>query len=408
MIRRLRIKIAQIRAHGISVQYGRLDLTMMSAVIALLVVGILMVFSTTFNPVDASTTGFAPFSEVRKHIVVIALGIAALLLVLFLPVSAYKKIAPWSAVASIALLIATLVTAGAVEIMGASRWLDFGFFSLQPSEFVKLLYVFFLASLFEKRKWLYGHALFSHLPWFLLTGVLLVLLKYQVDFGTALILIGLVVIMMIVGKVHWGIFVFLGVAMVIYGTWVFHEQPEKLSRIIAWFNFIATRQGEGYQQYNSTYSIAVGQLFGSGLGAGLQHTLDFFPQAQTDFVFAVAGEELGFVGVVAIVTFYVIIGIRGMSIVRRATSGFEKNLAFLLTLLIIMPAFIHIAVNLALIPAKGLVCPFLSAGGSAMVVSLGAIGILQRMHMEQTAELSDESVEPRTATGIAAMTGGAL
>ena len=118
--------------------------------------------------------------------------------------------------------------------------------------------------------------------------------------------------------------------------------------------------------------------------------LGYLPQSANDFIFSVASEELGFVGVVCIVLLYTVIGIRGFAIARAARDDFQRFAAFSMTLLLTLPALVHMCVDLGLLPTKGLVCPFLSYGGSAMVASFGTLGFLERLHLEATAVSVDE------------------
>jgi cell division protein FtsW len=128
-----------------------------------------------------------------------------------------------------------------------------------------------------------------------------------------------------------------------------------------------------------------GGPIGQGLGEGQGHSLGFLTQSSTDFIFTVLSEELGFVGVACVVMLYMVIAIRGFALVRRCREDFVRFAAFALTLLLVLPTLIHMMVNLGMLPTKGIACPFLSFGGTSMLVTLGTLGLLQRIHLEETA-----------------------
>ncbi len=160
-----------------------------------------------------------------------------------------------------------------------------------------------------------------------------------------------------------------------------------------------TRHGEGWQVYNSKITVGNGGLFGQGLGEGLHHMLGFLPASNNDFIASVAAEELGLIGVMCLMMLYLVILARGFAVARKARDAFTRFAAFSLTILLILPSVIHFGVDLGLLPTKGLVCSFLSYGGTAQVMNLVALGLLQRFHLEITAE---EDIEAGRAAVVRA------
>jgi len=284
------------------------------------------------------------------------------------------------------LLLLVLIPGVGMSKLGARRWLNLGLVTLQPSEFAKVGFALYLASYLAKRRTVIRDLFAGVIPLAVMYIIVAFLLASQPDVGSAVLLGLLVLVMLVVGGTR---LTFLGIGFSLFALLlmiVIIAQPEKLARLVGWLMTDQTRMGEGYQVFNSQILIGSGGLFGSGLGQGLNHSLGYLPQSETDFIFSVLGEELGFIGVVLVVVLYAVIAIRGFLLARICRDDFSRFAAFFLTLTLTLPAVIHMAVGLGLMPTKGMVCPFLSYGGSAMMATMLALGLLQRLHLDATAE----------------------
>lgn len=365
---------------------GRYDVTMFVAMTALVVLGTLLVFSTTGLQSLRAKESVSPLTH---QLLTIAAGLMSFIIAIHIPVRWFKTLAVILLPISIAMLVAVLF-AGEARL-GARRWFRLGQITLQPSEIAKVAFALYLARYLEKRRdWL--HALGAGIaPLGIVFCVLALLIGLQPDVGSVALLAALLIAMLIAGGARIS---FLGIALLIAVIALLSFillQPEKVARFIGWLMPEATRMGEGYHIYNSQILFGAGGLWGSGLGEGIHHQLGYIPQSSNDFIFSVAAEELGFIGVVCIVLLYAAIAIRGFMLVRICQDDFSRFAVFALTLILTLPAFVHMAVDLGMLPTKGLVCPGLSSGGTAMVATMGTLGMLERFHLEATAvKVEDE------------------
>jgi cell division protein FtsW len=367
-------------------QGGRLDVTMLAAAATLIAVGTLLVFSTTIRPAVVAAKGVDPFMFLRRHVVYLAVGVFAFWTTLVVSdrlIRAFSNVLLWIAVGG--LILVQIPGIGVAE-GNAVRWIGIGGFTLQPSELAKLGFALYLAVYLSRnlaviRRFLYGLG-----PLMFVFGVMVVLLLKQPDLGTVVLLGLLAVIMVAVGGTRKAYLLGLvagGVAALGIAVMVW---PEKLARFVGVFFPELTRHGEGWQVYNAKITVGNGGLVGQGLGEGLHHMLGYLPASNNDFIAAVAAEELGLAGVCCLMLLYLVILIRGFAVARRARDAFTRFAAFSLTTLLILPSVIHFGVDLGLLPTKGLVCSYLSYGGTAQVMNLVALGLLQRFHLDITGE----------------------
>jgi len=316
----------------------------------------------------------------------VGLGLVVMLVLRFIPLKWLWRVAVFGLAATIPLFI--LMKLGVIgEIRnGSARWIEIAGVSVQPSEFVKVAWAIVVCAFVANRaRWINNWP--RSLLWIVLgLAPFAALLVWMKDVGSAVIMAAIMFMMLLVGGLNLlntGIFMALGVLGMLV---VMIRDNIKFMRVLAYLFQDFVRQGFGFQLEQSKLAIGAGGILGTGLGHGVVHVWSNLPESENDMIIAVAGEELGFVGLVCICALYTIIAVRGLMIARMAQDGFRRNLAFLMTILICLPAAMHLAVNVGLIPAKGLVCPFLSAGGSAMITSFACVGILQRLHIEVTAE----------------------
>jgi cell division protein FtsW len=273
------------------------------------------------------------------------------------------------------LLVLVLIPSLGVVAKGARRWLRLGPISVQPAEMVKLVVVLYLAGYLAKKEGYITEFARGFLPPLLVVGLLAGLVLLQPDLGTVVV-IGFVTLglLFLAGArlVHlFGLvpFVLPAVAVLIW------KSPYRLQRLMTFLDPMKDPTGAGFQVNQSFLAFGSGGLFGVGLGEGEQK-LFFLPEAHTDFVLALAGEELGLVGTGAIMLCYAALVLKGFQIAARAREPFGRHLALGITLLLGLQALINAGVVTGMLPTKGLTLPLVSYGGSSLMVNLLAIGIL--------------------------------
>ncbi len=279
------------------------------------------------------------------------------------------------ALAFSALLLVAVVGGLGHRAGGASRWIALGPVHVQPSEVAKLALVLWLAdSLARKSERLRDFSV-GFLPHVLVAGVLALLCLAQPDFGSAVVLGLLTATMLFAAGVRTGYLLGAALATAPIAWWLVSSSPYRMRRVRAFLEPFEHRSGAGYQLVESLTGFASGGLYGVGLGDGHQKLL-YLPEAHTDFIAAIVGEELGFVGIALLVSAYLVLGWRGGRAALRAGDSHGTWLAVGASALLLLQASINLGVVLGLLPSKGLVLPFLSYGGSALLVDCVAAGIL--------------------------------
>ena len=276
---------------------------------------------------------------------------------------------------SVFLLLLLLVTA--YSIQGARSWFDLGFFTLQPSDPIKLVFIALMAKYFSRRHMEIGD--FRHI---IVSGAyaagLILLILVEPDLGTAAIFsivwFGMILVSGI-SKKHLAIIV-TAAAIVISGLWVFALRDYQRDRIVSFLNPAADIHGAGYNAYQATVAVGSGEVTGKGIGYGTQSKLQFLPEYETDFIFASYAEEWGFVGIVLVLLLYGILLARLLAIARRSATNFDAFFTIGVALLFTAHVFIHAGINLGLLPVTGTTIPFMSYGGSHLIVEFAALGIV--------------------------------
>lgn len=278
-------------------------------------------------------------------------------------------------VVAIFLLIVLLVFADPVQ--GARSWFSLGAFSFQPADFAKLVLIAFFAKYFSRR-----HLEIKQLGHLILAGayalVIIGLVLVQPDLGTAVILSSVCFGMVLVSgisKKHLLIVALLGLVAAAV-LWLYGLEDYQRTRIVAFLNPAADIRGAGYNAYQAVVAAGSGELFGKGIGYGTQSKLRFLPEYETDFIFAAFAEEWGFVGVGLVLFLYGLLLFQLLSIARRAATNFDALFTIGVALLFASHVFIHAGINLGLLPVTGTTIPFMSYGGSHLLVEFAALGIV--------------------------------
>lgn len=365
-----------------------MDPVLIFAVVALVSFGVLMVYSASAVYAEAQTGDSMYFF--KRQIMNAILGMGALFLGSRIGYQRLVKLAYPLLGLTVVLLILVLIPAVGTRVGGSSRWLRLGIMNFQPGELAKITFVIYLAcSLTRKKEKLRAFSA-GFLPHLLVSGVLVILLLGQPDFGTAATLTMILFLMLYVAGTR---LVYIAVAALAalpmaYGLVVGSEY--RMRRLLAFLDPWSHRFDIGYQISESLMSFGSGGVFGAGLGEG-KHKLFFLPAAHTDFIFSSIGEELGLIGACAVLLVIGLVVFRGVRIAWRAQDLFATHLAFGLSLLVALQALVNMGVVIGLLPTKGLTLPFVSYGGSSMICSMLAVGILldisatrlKKVHAEQ-------------------------
>jgi cell division protein FtsW len=281
--------------------------------------------------------------------------------------------------ATILLLAAAGLMAATVVGLGhragnAYRWIRVGSLQIQPAEFAKVAIVFWLAYALAKKREKMTTFFVGILPHVLVVGVFVGLCLLQPDFGSSAVISIIAVVLLFIAGARLRHLLVLGALGGVAGYWLAQSRQYRLHRLLAWADMEANRNGIAYQPYQSVLSFGSGGASGQGLGKGLQ--VLYLPEAHTDFISAILGEELGFVGVLGLCAAYAIIVARGVRIALRARDDFASFSAFGISILFGFQVVTNLGVAMALLPTKGLTLPFMSYGGSSLLVNALAVGVL--------------------------------
>ncbi|HEX9788970.1 MAG TPA: putative lipid II flippase FtsW [Candidatus Binatia bacterium] len=349
------------------------DKWMLVAVAGLLALGMTMVLSTSYlHSQERYGDGTYFF---RKQLIAMAAGVLALIACSMVPSKLYRRFAYPLLAISFIILAMVLIPGIGVSRGGARRWIMFPGFAFQPSELAKLSMVLYLAHSMAKKEQLIRTFSVGVLPHLIVSGAFAGLLLLEPDFGTALILTMLLYFMLFIGGVRISHLLATALLALPVLAYVMMTAEYRLRRLMTFLDPWSDPSGSGFHVIQSLIAFGSGQLFGRGLGESRQKLL-YLPEAHTDFVYSVIGEELGLLGALAVLALFAVIIVRGLRLTAKIEEPFDQYLAFGLTVLIGLQALIHMGVVMGLMPTKGLVLPFISYGGSAMVVNLIEAGIL--------------------------------
>jgi cell division protein FtsW len=291
---------------------------------------------------------------------------------------------------TLVLLVLVLIPGIGHLVSGARRWIVLFGFGIQPSEFAKLSSVMLLAVILARRQRKKSQEQTSLLYHVMLMQIPVVLILLEPDLGTAIVLEGIILMMVFVAGLEVRVILLAGLAALPVLYHLIVATPFRLRRILGFIDPWAYRSTVGYQITEALISLGSGGVIGEGLGKGKQK-LFFLPEAHTDFIFAILGEELGFVGTFVVISAFLILILKGLRLAMAQENAFHTYLALGLTALIGLPALINICVVTSLLPTKGLSLPFMSYGGSNLLAALIAIGVLLRISRDGRAELTPEA-----------------
>lgn len=349
------------------------DFIIFFAVMALLVFGVVMVYSS--SAVSAYVNFNDSYYFLKRQIIWVTLGIMAMLFTLNVDYHVWRKFATPIFIATLILLILVLIPGLGKVVNGARRWLGFGFLTFQPSEIAKLSMVLFSSASLAHNQEKITMFIKGLIPQLLMLLLVFGLILKEPDLGTALAIGGTIFIMLFAAGAKLLHLTSLGVVGISGIIAAIILEPYRLKRILAFSDPWADPLNTGYHIIQSLYALGSGGLFGVGLGRSREKFL-YLPEPHTDFIFAILGEELGFIGTVTVLLLFFFFAWRGFKIAISAPDIYGSMLAAGLTTMIIMQALMNIAVVTASMPVTGIPLPFISFGGSALIFTLAGVGIL--------------------------------
>ena len=366
------------------------DQALVAVVMALLAFGMVMVYSASVAMPD--NPKFANYSNtffLQRHLLSITIGLVTALAVVQIPVAWWEKLAPWVFVLSLLLLVAVLMPFIGKVVNFSRRWIPLGFMNFQPSELAKLAIAMYAASYMVRKMDVKENFFRAVWPMAVALVVVGLLLLRQPDMGAFIVIATIAMGILFLGGVNGRMFLLIATLLVATFATIIAFDELRRTRILAYLDpwNPAYAQGKAYQLTHSLIAFGRGEIFGQGLGASVEK-LHYLPEAHTDFLLAVIGEELGFAGVAVVICAFFWLTRRVFMIGRQAVA-LDRIYAGLMTqgigLWIGFQAFINMGVNLGVLPTKGLTLPLMSFGGSAILINLVALAMVVRVDMENRA-----------------------
>jgi len=363
---RLYGKLIQPRLQGF-------DLILIGCTALLCLVGTLMIFSASASLSDRLYGSSLNF--LRNHLVHLVVGVAAMALAMGIPYPRWKSWVPLALALCLVLLILVLIPGVGHQVGGARRWLRLGSFSFQPTELLKLVLVANVAFYLDRKQELVSQFLRGVAPSQTVMAVFLGLVLLQPDFGTMVLIALTLLLMIFVGGARPGHVLFSLAGFGAIAAYLVASRAYRMERFLAFLNPWEDRLDSGFQIIQSYLAIGSGGWFGVGLGDS-RLKLFFLPEAHTDFIFSILAEEFGLVGTLTVIALFVGFLWRAFSVALATEDDFGKFLAFGISTLFGLQIFLNLAVVMGLMPTKGLPLPFISYGGSALLMSLFMTGLL--------------------------------
>ncbi|WP_306606253.1 putative lipid II flippase FtsW [Azonexus sp.] len=366
-------------------EVAEIDHALLWSALLLLVGGLVMVYSASIAIAEGGRfTNYQPTYYLMRHGVFLCIGLVAGAVAFQLPLALWQKYAPWLFMIGVVMLAIVLIPGIGKDVNGARRWLSLGFANLQPSELMKLFAVLYAAD-YTVRKINVMHDLkLAFLPMFGAMALVGMLLLKEPDFGAFVVIISIAMGILFLGGLKARMFVLLIVGLLIAFAIMIIVSPYRRDRIFGFMDPWADAFGRGYQLSHSLIAFGRGELFGVGLGGSVEK-LFYLPEAHTDFLLAVIGEELGFVGVLTVIALFAVLVQRAFAIGRQAVQLdrlYPALVAMGIGIWMGVQSFINMGVNVGLLPTKGLTLPLMSFGGSGILANCLVLAILLRVDWE--------------------------
>jgi cell division protein FtsW len=354
-------------------------------VTALLAIGLVMVYSASIATAEAGKyTGHQASYYLVRHGLFVMVGLACAVAAFQVPTQAWQKYAPWLFAFGVLLLLLVLIPGVGRAVNGSRRWLSLFVVNLQPSELMKLFAVLYAADYAVRKGAVKDHLLKPFLPMFAVIGLVGALLLMEPDMGAFGVILAIAMCTLWLGGFNLKIFGALAVALPLLFAALIFSSEYRMQRVIGFMDPWSDPYGKGYQLSHALIAFGRGEWLGVGLGGSVEK-LFYLPEAHTDFLLAVIAEELGLFGVCAVILLFAWLIVRAFAIGRQAAMSerlFAALVAQGIAVWLGVQAMINIGVNMGVLPTKGLTLPFLSFGGSGVVVNCVAIAVLLRIDWE--------------------------
>ena len=366
------------------------DQPLVAVVIALLALGVVMVYSASVAlPDSPKFAKYSPTFFLTRHLLSMGIGFVAALVMLQVPMKFWERVTPWLFVLALALLVAVLIPGIGKVVNNSRRWIPLGVMNFQPSELAKLAMAMYAASYMVRKMDLKEDFVKAVWPMAVALAFTGALLLREPDMGAFMVVAAISMGILFLGGVNGRMFLLSCAVLIATFMVVIVLSPEKRERIFAYLEpwDPAYAQGKAYQLTHSLIAFGRGEIFGQGLGDSVEK-LHYLPEAHTDFLLAVIGEELGFVGVASVIVLFFWLT-RRIFVIGRQAVALDRVYAGLtvqgIGVWFGFQAFINMGVNLGVLPTKGLTLPLMSYGGSAILMNLVALAIVLRVDMESRA-----------------------
>jgi len=353
--------------------FEKFDKVLLISVLILILIGLIIILSTSYSSTGTDLMNF------KKQFIFSLLGIV----LMFISSSFnYRTLKNYTGIFYIlSCFVLFIVLSSGLIIRGTSSWFDFGFFNFQPSEIVKIAVVIIMA------KYLSCNVYINDIKKILISGIyiflIVALILLQPDFGSAMVIMFVWFSMLFASGIRkkFVVLIMLLGILVAATSWVYVLKDYQKDRIVTFVSPQSDPKGAGYNVNQSIIAIGSGEFWGKGLGHGSQSQLNFLPEKHTDFIFAVIAEEMGFIGVMLVLTVFGIIFYRFFKIIEETQDNFGKFLIIGASLMLMFHVIINIGMNIGIMPVTGIPLPFISYGGSSLVSFLIIIGIVQGVYM---------------------------
>ena len=372
------------------VRLSAFDQPLVAVVGVLVLLGVVMVYSASVALPD--NPKFANYTQtffLQRHLLALAVAFVAALLAVQVPMSVWEKQAPWIFVVSLILLVLVLVPFIGKVVNFSRRWIPLGFMNFQPSELAKLAVALYAANYMVRRMDARENFFRAVTPMVVAVAFVGVLLMRQPDMGAFIVVATIALGILFLGGVNARMFLLMAIVILATAALYLYFDDLRRARILAYLDPWNPKyaQGKGYQLTHSLIAMGRGEIFGQGLGASVEK-LHYLPEAHTDFLLAVIGEELGFVGVATVIGLFFWLT-RRIFLIGRQAIALDRVFAGLMCqgigIWVGFQAFINMGVNLGVLPTKGLTLPLMSYGGSAILMNLVALAMVLRVDIENRA-----------------------
>lgn len=349
-------------------------------VIILTLFGLIMVYSS--SSIWSEYKFKDPYHFFKHQAIFVVIGFIIMYVLSKIDYKIYQKKANWILLICFLFLGLVLIPGIGVVRNGSRSWFGIGSFGIQPSEFAKIGLIIFVAKYLSSNVKEMSNFKKGPLPVLIVIFIFFALIMLEPDFGTGMVIVGTLIGMIFVSNINLSFFAYVGIGGLLGIIGLIIAAPYRMARIVSYLNPWTDPLGSGFQIIQSLYAIGPGGLFGLGFGNSIQKHF-YLPEPQTDFIFAIISEEFGFLGIIILSAFYLILFYNVLKLSINSNDLFGKYLSFGLIFGILLQTVLNISVVIGLLPVTGVTLPFFSYGGSSLLVSLASIGIILNVSKQE-------------------------